>query len=117
MLLACCLSNISEKKNPKVKFFNALHQSRVVRDIKLHKRTDILTDQVDFAVALHVVKRCVDPGGFTMQHCKPTPIGFPGKGNDALCITDKNCYVIALEGFTSPSNLKKSTQEFQQTSL
>lgn len=53
---------------------------------------DALTDQVDFAIALDMVKGCVDPGGFAMQHCKPAPIGLPGKGNDALFNTDnKHC--------------------------
>lgn len=49
-----------------------------------------LTDQVDFAVALDVVKGRVDPGGFAMQHRKPAPVGLPGKGNDALCNTHKH---------------------------
>lgn len=82
-------------------FFNELHQNLVLSEtlIKLHKLLDILTDQVDFAIALHVVKGRVDPGGFAMQHCKPAPIGFPGEGNDALCDTNKKHYIHALVFF------------------
>lgn len=60
-----------------------LNQNLIVYSNSKRKQT-ILTDQVNFAIALDMIKGSVDPGGLAMKHCKPASIGFPGKSNDAL---------------------------------
>lgn len=113
---AVCQTFLNKKRKMfRVFFYLFLNVLNVFNETLIY----ILTDQVDFPIALHMIKGCVDPRGFTMQHCKPAPIGLPGKGNDALCITDKKHYIHA-SALCSPQMYLLHLlcrQEFQQISL
>lgn len=120
---AACQTFLEKRKgkiNVQLFFFlNELHQNLVLSKtlIKLHKLLDILTDQVDFAIALYVVKGCIDSGGFAVQHCKPAPIGLPGEGDDALCDKQEalhSCFRVPpkSQNASTPSTVQTRINKF-----